>query len=569
CDSIAKLNWGDGQGSAGHIGSGGMAMHTYTLSGTYIISWLAIEYNNATSPPTVCYEQLFSDTVMVKCCDTCSCGTFDFLYAVSRGPLVSKHCGDTLALPLPSSGLPITFISSFSCMGTNCTNDSIDWKLTGPSSFTALTGKALPTPLFAIPAINSSTFTAVGLYTLTLTGHCGGNSCPPCKIYFYQPENCCQNYDMFVDKIRNAVQIIIDNDQCKASLKINGLSACDSIVQINWGDNVISTGHLGAGGILMHSYTNSGTYFISYTAFEYNQTVVPAKLCFEKVFRDTITVSCCDSCKNNLIKNPGFSIGAIGGELGNPGASSNWTVASGTPQVGLMQGCCDPTIIQMWGNRDNGEAICQSFNFIPGRTYSIRFKGLYYSNIAGLTIPYVRFGFTAANGCIDPFSCSRTDCVSIGSSINITDTACKEYSIVNWTAPSTPVYNSLIIRAFNNSPDVTGNFSNISFGRLDNICVRDVSIISSDPKLKFKEINMNVKPNPTTDKVIISLTNALDISKNTIRLISIEGKVLRSILVESRETQINMEEYASGLYFISLHDAKGKMLTVPAKIIKQ
>ncbi len=570
CDSIVKINWGDGQGSAVQIGSGGMAMHAYAVSGTYIISWLALEYNYATTPPTICFEKVFKDTIMVKCCDTCSCGKFDFLYAVSKGPLLSKHCGDTLVVPSIQSGLPITFISSFSCMGTNCTNDSVEWTLTGPSSFVAMSGKLLPGLLFSLPFISASTFSISGLYTLTLIGHCGNNSCPPCKIYFYQPDNCCKSYDLFCDKIMNAVNITVDNALCKTTLKVGDLSSCDSIVQINWGDNSTISTHIGAGGMAMHSYTFSGTYIISYTAFEYNPNAIPPKICFDKVFRDTITVNCCDTCKNNLIKNPGFSIGAIGGNLDNPGASTNWHVASGTPQVGLIQGCCDPAIIQMWGDQAHGEAICQTFNFIPGHTYSIRFHGLFYSNVAGLITPYVRFGFTAANGCIDPFTCTNTNCVPIGSSVNITDTACMEYSISNWTVPNTPGLNTLIIRAFNNTPN-NNDGTSISFGRLDNVCVRDVTLNNNISKLKKsrQESDIKIRPNPTFNSAVISLSSKLVNPKNRIKITAINGRVYQSVPITSEDTQIDMIDYPAGLYFISIHDSHGNMIDMPYKLIKQ
>jgi hypothetical protein len=49
-----------------------MAMHTYTASGTYVISYLAIEYDYSTMPPSICFEKIISDTITLQSCP-CSC----------------------------------------------------------------------------------------------------------------------------------------------------------------------------------------------------------------------------------------------------------------------------------------------------------------------------------------------------------------------------------------------------------------------------------------------------------------------------------------------------------------
>ena len=180
-------------------------------------------------------------------------------------------------------------------------------------------------------------------------------------------------------------------------------------------------------------------------------------------------------CPNNLVKNGGFNGGAIPGDLGSGGLSNNWTAATNTPQVGSSDYCCDPFAIQMWGNQDKGESICQvmSPTFIAGHTYCITYCARFV-NVTGLATNYVRFGFTASNACnTNPYTCVMpTACEDIGSSGNIAAQAWGNYTF-KWTAQNN--WTTLNVRAFNNNPDI-GNNSNISFGRIDCICIEDVTV---------------------------------------------------------------------------------------------
>jgi PKD repeat protein len=232
------------------------------------------------------------DDICFKTVDSCACGPFDFLYAISRGPYLPYNCGDILTIP--SSNFPISFLSSFQCTGSNCPQPTVDWKLTGPPPFIPQFGSASSTPNFSIP-ITTSTFSYGGLYTLNMIGYCGKDTCP-CTIYFYQPDSCCQNYEVFCQNIMNAVTITMNNTLCKSTLNIGNLRSCDRIAWINWGQGLTENGPFVSGNMPMHTYSGSGTYVISYMAEEYDNSVIPSKLCFEKLIRDTIRLTC-DSCE--------------------------------------------------------------------------------------------------------------------------------------------------------------------------------------------------------------------------------------------------------------------------------
>ena len=173
----------------------------------------------------------------------------------------------------------------------------------------------------------------------------------------------------------------------------------------------------------------------------------------------------CPDCPGNIVKNPGFFDGAVEGELGGTGSTNNWTAAAGTPDLSSGIYCCDPYAVQMWGSQDLGEAICQAVNFTAGKTYTVSFEAHFYPD-PNLTTPYVQFEFLASNGCVDPFT-NCGGCASIGISQQISNPGCVNFTLPNWS-PGSNSYTHLIIRALN-----ANNFPDISFGRIDNICIQE------------------------------------------------------------------------------------------------
>jgi len=251
--------------------------------------------------PTVAGNDFAVDDISFRSCikiDTCICGPdpFDLSYSIGRGPLLPYDCGDTLYVPSSTAIIPIHFLSSFTCLGTNCPQTTVDLILTGPPGFIPITISGVQAiPDFIIPFTNS-TFAIAGLYTLTINGHCGTNICP-CTIYFNADgHDCCSNQFDFELGITNAVTITVDNSKCKVTLNIGNLPKCDSIGPIFWGDGTATQGNFSAGTMPMHTYAGNGTYYITWTATEYDYSVMPPIKCLEKVFRDSINLVC-DTCQ--------------------------------------------------------------------------------------------------------------------------------------------------------------------------------------------------------------------------------------------------------------------------------
>ncbi len=238
-----------------------------------------------------------------NCTDSCSCGPYEFLYGIGKGPLNIQNCGDVLFVP---SNLPFQFLPSFSCSG-NCTNPpTVDYVLTGPPGFA--TQSASGVPIAGLP-ITAATFTIAGTYHLTLIGHCDGKLCP-CELTFVFPGDCCKDYSFFSANVQSFVSVTADNANCKATLSIGNLPVCDYLEWIDWGDGSPKQyGPFKAGDMAMHTYAKSGAYAICYLAIE--KEPATGLICFEKVACDTVFLSCADSwCPYNYAQNGDFELGA-------------------------------------------------------------------------------------------------------------------------------------------------------------------------------------------------------------------------------------------------------------------
>lgn len=292
CDSIQRVNWGDGNVQSGPFLDGSMTMHNYNSSGTYVITILGLEYNQNGQ---ICFEKELRDTIQLVC-DTCTCKTNSTITISSGGAVSTQKCGSHGFLPIfPCPPAPVFVSSDFGCVnanGVSCSQNQTDWNLYLNNNFVT-SGTTPPNTGFVIPV---GFVSAPGLYVLSLETYCpGSNDTCRCQAVWEQEacDSCCLDFDTFCQHFENNVSVQVDNLNCKASLNLGNLPPCDSVAFVNWGDGTgQQTGQYGAGAMPMHVYGHSGTYVISYAAFEYNQQ---GTICFEKILRDTITLIC-DTC---------------------------------------------------------------------------------------------------------------------------------------------------------------------------------------------------------------------------------------------------------------------------------
>lgn len=250
----------------------------------------AVDFAGGGSPD----ELLYLDNICLeKCLDSCYCGPHKISYSIGRGPLLEKKCGDTLFVPSAGTVLPIKILTEFSCLGERCDTPKIDWELTGPSNFIPIHQSGIvPDPIYNLP-LSNSTFVFSGIYTLTINGHCGNNTCP-CKIYFYaEGFDCCKDSVESQALASSFVDTESDGANCKIKLSLGNVPECMKITTINWGDGTVENGLYSTGDMLMHNYSNSGIYTVSWTVTEFES----GRVCRVFIFRKTINLKCECDCR--------------------------------------------------------------------------------------------------------------------------------------------------------------------------------------------------------------------------------------------------------------------------------
>ena len=175
-----------------------------------------------------------------------------------------------------------------------------------------------------------------------------------------------------------------------------------------------------------------------------------------------VELICSCICPNNIVLNSGFNNGAVAGDLNLAGRSDHWQNGPlGTANLIVGDFCCEASSIELGTDES---LFQQGLTFIAGHQYAISFCGRFQPYYSSNTI---RFGFTATNSPVsagfNPVNC--TNCETMGNSGPITSTAWSNYTLPIWTP--TQNWNSVVIRAFNTS---------FSIGRIDNICIREISL---------------------------------------------------------------------------------------------
>lgn len=105
------------------------------------------------------------------------------------------------------------------------------------------------------------------------------------------------------------------------------------------------------------------------------------------------------------------------------------------------------------------------------------------------------------------------------------------------------------------------------------VCKREycfsIKIDGASPVAEIAMPTLNVKPNPTTQSVLITLPEGIQNIEGILKLSTVEGRTLKSMPVRSTETTMDLGILPAGLYFISFYDEKGNLLARPTKLVKQ
>lgn len=359
---IEWINWGDGNQTYGPFYPGSMPMHTYSGSGTYVISYLAIQLDETGS---ICLEKLVSDTVSVVCPSACKCGNFGPFYVSWKKnlvPVVLSCGGAPVLLPCPAAGGSYTFTSSFQCVGSSCPAPvTLQWTLKRLPGTLVASGTATASPIFSI-SILPAWYATPGLYELQISAVCGSDTCR-CRLLFRTDcPPACPCTPQIIQQLAQAVQagfgVSVNLLSCQACFSPLALSPCDSVewfintpvgtpLGVTWGNQPFC-----------YTFPGGGSYTI---VMKVTRLKPDGTLCEVFLKYQIVKIKCLSApvplCET-VFQNPGFDLDAKAGILAVDGATAGWTRAEGKPQVVQnTPGSLDGWAIRLQGNADISDAF--------------------------------------------------------------------------------------------------------------------------------------------------------------------------------------------------------------------
>ncbi len=340
CDYLEWVDWGDGSPiQYGTFGSNAMLMHTYSGSGTYVISYLAIEINPATG--LICFEKILRDTIQLQCGITCSCGGFSNLFVRDKKPggiNIPVTCNNNTPVVLPCRpGQGYYLTGAFHCAGASCPpTHQINWTLSGPGG--SHSGSFIDNdPFFGIHLLPSY-FNQPGLYTLVLSGNCGSDICRCIIRFVVDCPPLCPCTPQIIQNLAAAVSqgfaVSTSNTQCKACFSPLALSDCE---QVRWHINSITSPSIGqtwGNQTFCHTFSGSGTYTIIMVV---TRLKPDGSLCEVFTYSKVIHLNCLNvvsECLGSLLPNAGFNVNPVAGSLrSGSGFAPGWRIVehSGDP----------------------------------------------------------------------------------------------------------------------------------------------------------------------------------------------------------------------------------------------
>jgi hypothetical protein len=314
-------------------------------------------------------------------------------------------------------------------------------------------------------SVSQTTFNTCGNYpvTLTVTDWCGNSSI-------------CNTVIQVVDNIPPVIlcpsDIYLTTSGPGCSMIVNGLQVTttdncgiQSITYTVTGD----TQHSGTGdasGLIF----DQGTSVVTYTTTDNCGNTVSCSF--------NVVLDCACDCPNNIVQNPGFSNGAIGGALYTTGHSNFWARWSGSyyPYVIMNEGCCDPVSLDLGGVNFVTSIYQQGLNILAGHHYKISFWSERQLNNNS------RFAFVAASSPIipnfNPWACGN--CTLIGINTSNPQNGWSKYSFPIWNPNQN--WDMLFIR-----PDTY-----LTNGGIDNICIQEIIYSCCGNQAAFEENASNL-----------------------------------------------------------------------------
>jgi hypothetical protein len=91
-------------------------------------------------------------------------------------------------------------------------------------------------------------------------------------------------------------------------------------------------------------------------------------------------------------------------------------------------------------------------------------------------------------------------------------------------------------------------------------------VVLSDPELTALTLKAVTYPNPTTDYIVLALTNAT-LTNLSYTMFDVQGRIVTKGKVQKEATQIPMKNLAAGVYILKVNQNNSELKTF--KIIKK
>jgi len=503
----------------------------------------------------------------------CACGSLFDLYIQSN----SISCGgNTVTVGCPQFGNKHAYVvaGKFDCVGDCPPQQTIYWTLTGPNGSNSGYVQKANSPYFAI-GLSPLYFTQNGLYTLTMTGHCGNNACTPCVIQFNVscPVLCPCDTEDFAADLSKGFSTTLWNNSCQACFSPNEMTDCD---MVEWFVNGTSVGMASGTQTFCHTFPASGTYnvMMSVTRKKSNGTV-----CAANTFATNVVVSCgiISDCSDSVFPNPRFSEGAIAGGLNSGGASNGWSTPWGLPVVVEGEtGSTDGWTIQLSGNADTSdvlstlEPVClaKSSGTLTVR-YGIKEQGIKATMAIQL---YREEGFEVpdSSGNWNPIRCLRLASIDLSPFEEGWYELQIPFDLSNWATPDdcgdlAAVLVRPAVYVTNALSSLQGGAETYSVVHIDNFCF-DGTITSIKEALKTAPLRLY--PNPNSGTFTLELPQPATPGMR-FRIIGLTGQVLLEKTAEAGSARQTLEAgmLPAGLYFIQVLE-EGKVVGIE-RFVKQ
>jgi autotransporter-associated beta strand protein len=269
--------------------------------------------------------------------------------------------------------------------------------------------------------------------------------------------------------------------------------------------------------------------------------------------------------------------GSSSGNITSPYVKRTWNISKKTPTANAGSGV-DFTF--NWNaNEVVGTLTNPTLNHHNGAGWNIPTMGT--TSVSGNSLTY-----TGYKGSFSPFAIGGSNTVALPVELKSFNTACQsDYVQVDWTTASEK--NNKMFELYKSDNAIDWNLIHTTDGQGDKASETNYQFIDNDKKpayYRLKDIDFDgienwsqiifadcknestqieVYPNPASDYIKV----VSPISENTIlKIFSIEGKILKTLPLVSKNNLINIIDLSSGIYIIEINTSKEKLQN---KIIKR